>query len=1062
MPITFPLPFVGREPDLQLLQADLDRVLTQNQGYTVFLLGPLGIGKTRLVTEFLRPHQQSRRLATLQLQVADPGWESLAHQILRLCVPFYRTRRTKPTDPGEALRLVTDRRPLVFHLDDLHVLEETALDHLFRLIQTLIRQPVLFLLTTRDHMTPRLAPLQNRLPTDTWRVQHLEPLSQAQVQDLLTRALGAEPPPRFLQDLYENTRGIPFFIEEALRLSLQRNLLEPRGETWHYRGYLAEIFAEHPSIHHLIQSRYQSLSEQEKQTLRVFALLGTVTPHGIVEALKHHPRMTGLSALIAHGILILQDQGVAFFHPLMQRVVAQQIQPRERQELLSWLLETLMTLPRPDAFLVARLLTGYQIPPRPVWFPKLRQIMGDLALAGAYETAEQLAHYVLYTSTPGSLGPRERLRLEVFRATLVQLSRSRREGLRMLEALLEDPEIAQYPDVLAEAVFPLVHQALETQQLDRAEGWLQRLEPYRDRLNERHRQSLHYLQVLVALRRGDTSRLQELETILQSPDLEPAAGYLVTTQVGKIAWERGEVARALEYFTVALEWARRSGSRMYQALALQNIRSAAEEEGAHDLWHQTTEALLNLAQEAPHPVVQQLARQAEAELLLWKGQWQEAHHLLRAIQQQAEAAGRHYVSLNAALGLLELFLWTDPEQGYATARSFLPTFHRYPYTLPDVYAYLTFYGYALNRWHEAYSHLQSFQAQSPELSQREQALLTLLRLLYGVWEGHRLPEEVEQALARWETERVFSRPWKPWIFAGVLLHRVRWFEHGAELLLARVGRARVEALTQTLEAYRAPEEFREALQRILARESAYRVYLFGEFTVLRHGEPVEVGFQKEKTLLGLLLVERRPMTRDEAMEWLWPEADPDRVRGTFHNVVSRLRQALGDVVNFTEHTLSLQWDRLWVDLWDFKGALQQGLKARDQGDLERARQEFLRALELVRRGRLLANLDHPLFEEELDTRVVPPLVAVLDWLAGEALEHGRPLEALEYAREIRRWNASDERGILRTVEALLALGDRGQARQALQSFVEGECYAGFSPQGMEKLRRWGLLEVVRL
>ncbi len=1062
MPVSFPLPFVGRETDLQQLQADLDRVLTRGQGFAVFILGPLGIGKTRLVTEFLHTLQPGRRLAVLQLQVADPHWESLAHQILRLCMPFYKTRRSKPTDPGEALRLVTDRRPVVFHLDDLHTLEEASLGLLFGWVQSLIRRPVLFLFTTRDHMTAHLAPLQEALPADTWRVQHLEPLSEPEVEELLHRALGGTPPARFLRDLYENTRGIPFFIEEALRLSVQRNLLEPRDNTWHYRGYLADIFTEHPSIHNLIHSRYQSLSEGEKQTLRVFALLGTVTPHSVVEALRHHPRMRGLSALIAHGLLLPQDQGVAFFHPLMQRVVDQQISPSERQELLAWLMETLMTLPRPDPFLVARMMTDAQIPPRPAWFPKLRQIMGDLVFLGAHETAERLANYVLYTSTPGSLGPRERLRLEIFRAKLVRLSRSRSEGLRMLETLLEDPEIRRYPDVLAEAITPLVHHALEQGQLDRARAWLQQVDPLTDRLNPRNRQTLYYLRVLLEYREGDEEQTEALERILASPDLEPTTGYLITTQLGKIAWERGDIHAALEYFKVALEWARRSGSRMYQALALQNIRSAAEEADARDLWHQATETLLTLAQEVTHPVIRQLAREARAELALWQGHFEEAQTLLLQIQQEAEAAGRPYVSLNATLGLLELYLWIDPERGQALAHSFLPTFHRYPYTLPDVYSYLAFYAFARNRWVEGYGYLQQVDPRASEMTDKERRVQQFLRTLYAVWEGEEPPGDLETLLATWEEQQALPQPWKPWIFAGLVLGREDWFEHGAELLLSHAGKARTETLKVTLEAYQAPPEFHRSLQRVLARESEYRVYLFGEFTVLYQGTPLEVGFQKERTLLALLLVERRAITRDEAMEWLWPEADPDRIRGSFHNVLSNLRQALRPVAQFTEHTLALHWDRLWVDLWAFKEHLIRGLRARETGEHETARRAFLQALDLARRGRFLADLNHPRLDEEMDTRVVPPLVAVLDWLAGEALRQGRPVEALEYAREIQRWNASDERGILRTVEALQALGDPQQARKRLQTFVESEFFAGFSPQGREKLKRWGLLDLVRL
>ncbi len=1060
MALPVPLPFVGREEDLRSLQADLDRVLTRKSGYAVFLLGPLGIGKTRLVSEFLRPLSQARRFAVLQLQVTEPHWEPLAHQILRLCVPFYKTRRSKPTDPGEALRLVLARRPVVFHLDDLHVLDQGSLEQLFLRIQALVRHPILFLLTTRDHMTTRLAPLQETLPADTWRTQHLEPLNRQQVHDLLAQVLQTDPPRGFLEDLYENTRGIPFFVEEALRLSVQRNLLVRRGEAWQYHGYLAEIFAEHPSVHNLIHSRYQALSEPEKQTLKVFALLGTVAPHSVVEALKHHPRMEGLARLIAHGLLRPQEQGVAFFHPLMQRVVLQEITPSERQEILTWLVEVLMTLPRPDPFLVARLFTDFQVPPRPLWVPKIRQVLGDLAFRGAHETAERLANYVLTSSTPGTLHPRDRIRLEIFRAKLVRLSRSSAEGRRMLETLLESPELQRYPNALAEVVASLVHDALGQGDLDRAEAWLRQVEPVTAELNPRNRQTLHCLRLLLEFRQGHPERLRELEQGLSASDLEPTTGFLITTQLGKIAWEKGETATALDHFQVALEWARRSGSRLYQAQALQNIRSAAWEMGIHDLWLRTSEDLVHLAEGVTHPMIRRLAREAQAELALWQGRFDEATTLLHEIQHEAETAGHLFQSLNATLALLELYLWTDPERGYALARSFLPTFRRYPYTLPDVYAYLAFYAFALNRWAEGYSHLRGLETEHLELSEKERRMLEFLHHLYQVWEGEWLPQDLE----RWAEEALarFPFPWKLWVFAGLLLRIPRWFEQGAEALLSHVGRARVKALAVTLQAYKASEEFHRTLQRILARESDYRMYLFGEFTVLHRGRPVDVGFQKERTLLALLLVERRALARDEAMEWLWPEANPDRVRGAFHNVLSKLRQALGEIVHFTEHTLALHWDRIWVDLWEFGDALKQGLEAREQGDAARARQWFLRALTVARRGRFLANLSHPVLEEEMDTRVVPPLVAALDWLAEQALAQGKPLEALEYAREIRRWNASDERGILRTLEALLALGDQAQARKVLQGFVESEFFAGFSPQGMERLKRLGLLSLVSL
>jgi predicted ATPase len=50
---------VGREGELEMLQRVLDRVITKRTAHLFTLLGPAGVGKSRLVREFVSGHATS-------------------------------------------------------------------------------------------------------------------------------------------------------------------------------------------------------------------------------------------------------------------------------------------------------------------------------------------------------------------------------------------------------------------------------------------------------------------------------------------------------------------------------------------------------------------------------------------------------------------------------------------------------------------------------------------------------------------------------------------------------------------------------------------------------------------------------------------------------------------------------------------------------------------------------------------------------------------------------------------------------------------------------------------
>jgi LuxR family maltose regulon positive regulatory protein len=109
-----------------------------------------------------------------------------------------------------------------------------------------------------------------------------------------------------------------------------------------------------------------------------------------------------------------------------------------------------------------------------------------------------------------------------------------------------------------------------------------------------------------------------------------------------------------------------------------------------------------------------------------------------------------------------------------------------------------------------------------------------------------------------------------------------------------------------------------------------RIYCLGEFRVLRHGVPLRDGEWKSrlaKTFVKLLTVRGdRKLTRDEAAEILWPDADPAQKPLLLNSLLHRTRKALepdrnasrGDSCILQEgNLLSLNPRKIWTDIGEF-------------------------------------------------------------------------------------------------------------------------------------------------
>ncbi len=246
----FDAPFVGRQGELAQLRQAYERAVRDRACHLFTLLGPAGIGKSRLTQEFLdeldgalvvRGHCLSYGegitffplVEILEGLAVDEDVSALlqgdveARSLLNAvsaAVGLADAPTMSREDAFHAVRVFFERlgreRPLVVVLDDLHWAEETLLD-LVEYLADWSREAPLFLLCPArpDLLDTRPAWAGGKLNATTTL---LEPLSGAEAETLIDNLLsGASLADAVRGRIAETAEGNPLFVEQMLALIAQ-------------------------------------------------------------------------------------------------------------------------------------------------------------------------------------------------------------------------------------------------------------------------------------------------------------------------------------------------------------------------------------------------------------------------------------------------------------------------------------------------------------------------------------------------------------------------------------------------------------------------------------------------------------------------------------------------------------------------------------------------------------------------------------------------------------------------------------------------------------------------
>jgi ATP/maltotriose-dependent transcriptional regulator MalT/DNA-binding SARP family transcriptional activator len=229
----------------------------------------------------------------------------------------------------------------------------------------------------------------------------------------------------------------------------------------------------------------------------------------------------------------------------------------------------------------------------------------------------------------------------------------------------------------------------------------------------------------------------------------------------------------------------------------------------------------------------------------------------------------------------------------------------------------------------------------------------------------------------------------------------------------------------------------------------------GVFRVVRDGVPVprtEWRSRKARQLLKIMVAKRRPVTREQLMELLWPEADPDRAG----NRLSVLLSALRDVLQAGGGTIdtgplvtdgSVVWLDLTmvdVDVERFLSHATAALEAHRQGHPDALAR--LVAAEAAHTGEFLEDDPYQEWARPLAEEVRATHVTLLRALVQRHRQLGEVDEVVRYSLRLLDKDRYEEQAHLDLVQVLLDAGRHGEARRRYDLYAQAMVELGVEPR----------------
>jgi class 3 adenylate cyclase/tetratricopeptide (TPR) repeat protein len=323
-------PLVGRQQELAQMRVAFDAAVSERGCRLVTVLGPPGIGKSRLARELARTLEGR---ATVLSGRCLPYGEGITYWPL---IEIFREAEAEdelaaalsaatPEDLFWSVRKGLERRarerPVAIVVEDIHWAEPTLLDLLEHLLDWTRDAPLLLVCLARSDLIDLRPTWGSQSQAETLR---LEPLSPGESDELIEGLLGHS---ELSADSRARVRAVaagnPLFVEQLLAM------IEEGGDP-------TEV---PPTIHALLAARLDSLPDDEREILERASLVGLEFEWEALGELapdRHRPAGALLTALVRKELIrpheAIEDS-FRFRHMLIRDVAYERISKALRSEL---------------------------------------------------------------------------------------------------------------------------------------------------------------------------------------------------------------------------------------------------------------------------------------------------------------------------------------------------------------------------------------------------------------------------------------------------------------------------------------------------------------------------------------------------------------------------------------------------------------------------------------------------------------------------------------------------------------------------------------------------------
>lgn len=370
---------VGREAELAELRGFYDRA-AHGEGHLVLLSGEPGVGKTRLareltvyarlrgaqclvggfqpemdstylgIREALRDYLRSQPPEELRLAIGPSAPELIkllpeVGEIVGEVTPnphidLFEEERIRLFDNvTQFLLRIAEKTPILFVLEDLHWADSPSLQFLHFLLRNTLQAPLLVLGTYREvSLDPARPFYETLLGLNRERLYTrlaLRRLDAASVEAMLQVLLDGHVDDELVEQIYRETQGNPFFVEEVIKSLLERSALRLEAGVWtSVEGLDLQV---PQSIQIAIGKRIARLPEDAQDFLRYASVLGHSFNVEVILEISGWDEERLLDALeAAEEAQFIREAGEGgqddyiFEHTLTPQVLLEGISPRRR------------------------------------------------------------------------------------------------------------------------------------------------------------------------------------------------------------------------------------------------------------------------------------------------------------------------------------------------------------------------------------------------------------------------------------------------------------------------------------------------------------------------------------------------------------------------------------------------------------------------------------------------------------------------------------------------------------------------------------------------------------